>query len=230
MSKSIDEILWKIPKLYLIAAIVLVSVHIILLVLVNFYESSLLDRIGPLFYLGVESNFPSWFSSMILLSGSLMLFILYKITSDTEPDKFWAFLSVVFVFLSMDEAISLHEHFIWALRERYNLTGFFFFGWVIPGIAFVAIVGSMSIPFLRRLPPKVATHLMIAGGAYVFGAVGFEMIGGFFYERISEDNYTSEMYRAIATVEESLEMGSIIFFNYVLIRYMRFIIKGNDEY
>jgi hypothetical protein len=63
----------------------------------------------------------------------------------------------------------------------------------------------------------------LAAVLYIGGAVGFELVGGYYAELHGEKNLT---FNLIATVEETLEMTGIVLFNYALLRYMS---KGVGE-
>ena len=132
--------------------------------------------------------------------------------------------------------IRLHERMIPPLRNEFHLEGYFYFGWVIVGIAIAVLVGLLSIPFLRRLPKKVAIYFLIAGAIYVFGVIGMEMFSakqGFIAAETSTNRgYLARglLYGVYATIEETLEMSGILFFNYTLVRYLQFIIKNKEEF
>lgn len=228
MIKSIDEILCNLPKYFLIIMVALILAHISFLIGVGENDADWLQRFALKFHLNIERNFPTWFSSIILMISSLLLYIIYRTTLDLKPNKFWAFLSLIFIFLSLDEAVSIHEH-LNIISEYYKLHGFFYYSWVIAGIAFVLIIGITSIPFLKSLPSKAAAHFIIAGFIYCLGAIGMEMIGAYFVEMSS--NPTMQLwYEIMVTIEESLEMIGIVFFNFILIRYLKYTVNNNAEY
>ena len=233
--KNVEESLENIPKIFSISMVIIILVHIVFLVLkyVFGFEDGLVYRLSFHFHLDGEQNIPAWFSTLILLNCSLLLYIIYRISKDVKPDKFWLLLSVIFLCLSMDEMNSLHERLIGPLREALNLSGYFYFAWIVVGMAFVLVVGLISIPFLKTLPPKAALHFIVAGFIYILGAIGMEMIGGqeAYLVALSDQGGNMQnrgpLYSFIITVEETLEMSGIVFFNYVLIRYIKF--QGSSE-
>lgn len=225
--KSIDEIFLKLPKLYFICMVILVLIHIGLAILNYGFGHHHVFGLNSLFHLDREQNFPTWFSTLILFTSSLLLFIIHGIISEIKPNKFWLFLSIIFLYLSADEMVSLHERLIVPLRHTLNLTGIFYYGWIVVGLIFVCFVGILSIPFLRKLPKKASTHFVLAGAIYVLGAIGMEMVGG--YLESLQLQYTV-LYVTIITIEETLEMSGIIFFNYALVRYLQFIVKNKETY
>jgi hypothetical protein len=129
----------------------------------------------------------------------------------------WYGLSVVFYFLAIDEAISIHEMFNKFARDNFGIGGVFYYGWIIPyGIALLVLLG-VYIPFLRMLPMDIALLFIVSGLIFVFGAVGFEMLGGRYKDLYFEE---TKMYIVYFTIEEFLEMTGISLFIYSLLTYI----------
>ncbi|WP_299412084.1 hypothetical protein [Acaryochloris sp. IP29b_bin.148] len=88
------------------------------------------------FNINHEKSFPTLFSVFILQVCSLLLaFISYLVK--VQKDKFlrhWQGLSLIFLFLSVDEALSFHERLIEPIRNLTGVSGFFHFAWVIPAM------------------------------------------------------------------------------------------------
>lgn len=225
--KSIDEIFLKLPKLFFICMVILVLIHIGFIILNYGFGHDYVFGLNALFHLDLEQNFPTWFSTLILFTSSLLLYIIHGIVREIKPNKFWLFLSIIFLYLSVDEMVSLHERLVLPLRHNLNLPSIFYFGWIIAGLIFVCLIGILSIPFLRKLPKKTSIHFVSAGAIYVFGAIGMEMIGG---HVASLQLKNTVLYVTITTIEETLEMLGIIFFNYALVRYLQFIVKNKETY
>jgi hypothetical protein len=81
------------------------------------------------------------------------------------------------------------------------------FAWVIPGVAFCAVVGGLFIPFVRDLPAGIRGQVIAAGIIYVSGALGMEMLDGAVYSRAGH----SPLYVALTVLEETLEMcGTVL--------------------
>jgi hypothetical protein len=163
-----------------------------------------------LFNLDAENNIPAWFSSVILLTVAFYAYLIaQQDTAHTRKHrKLWLLLAVLFVLLSLDETVSLHET-VGSVLEKYSghRTGFLRFAWVVPGTAFCAVVGGLFIPFVRGLAPGIRGQVIAAGMIYVSGAVGMEMIGGAVYSRMGH----SALYAALTVLEETLEMcGTVL--------------------
>lgn len=171
-----------------------------------------------LFNFDFERNLPTVFSSCILLfSGFLLHYIALHEKKPSRPYKDWLLLAVIFYYLAIDEAISLHEILIHPVR-KIGTTGIFFWAWVIPyGLALLVFI-LYYLRFLRKLPAVVAKGFIIAGVIYVAGAIGFEMWGAHIYTTHNETLTFS--YALVATVEELLEMLGILYFIRVLLYYI----------
>jgi len=169
-----------------------------------------------LFDFDSESNIPTYFSSFILLFSAVLLQIiaLFEKNKGNIFSYKWSFLSLVFLFLSIDEASSTHELFILPLREKFNLSGIFYYSWIILGIIFVLLLLIFYYRFLFELPKETRNKFVIAGIVYLTGAIAFEMIGGYY---IDLNPGKTLIYALITSFEESLEMlGVIIFINSLL--------------
>ena len=176
-----------------------------------------------------EANIPSWYSSVALLLCALLLMLIALLKKE-QGDRYithWRGLSAIFLFLSLDEAASLHEMLIEPLQALTSASGFFLLAWVIPGIAFVGVVGLMYSKFLLSLPAQTRHLFLLAATLYVMGSLGFEMIGSYFLDSkgasISYDansGWDGITYPLIIAVEELLEMLGIVTFIYALLAYI----------
>ena len=167
-----------------------------------------------------EYTIPSIFSSCALLSCSIILAKI-AVNKNKNNDKYtrhWFGLSIIFLYLAIDETISLHEQLIPPLRKALNAGGLFHYTWVIPGMIFVLIVLLLFLRFLGDLPRTIRDLFWISGGIFVAGAIGMEMISGYYTDLYNSDNIT---YAALTTLEELLEMLGIVIFIHALLSYRR---------
>ena len=194
--------------------------------------SGLTEAVSRKFLLDAEGTIPAWFSSvMLLVAGGLMLWLsrARPITSDPRLARVnarrWTLMGVIFVLLSMDEAVSLHELLVWPIRERLGVGGLLFFAWVIPAIAGLAVLGLFYLTFLLRMPRRLRWGLVIAATLYVGGAVGFEMVSGAIADGLAfadERYFTNALYFTMTTIEESLEMlGLVVLIDTLLVELRR---------
>jgi len=122
-------------------------------------------------------------------------------------------LTVIFLLLSVDEAVSFHELLSDILEETFSLSGFSYFVWVVPGTLFVAFVGGLYLHFLWNLPARTRYLMLAAGGIFLCGALGVEAVTARYVE---SNGFADLTYAGLATVEESLEMGSAVLSLYAL--------------
>lgn len=174
-----------------------------------------------LFYVDLEQNIPTFFSMFLLLFAALLLAVITVLKSNGMAShvSHWAILSFGFLFMAVDEAVSLHERLVEPIRRLLsngNL-GVFYFAWVLPGIALVLVLAPFFLRFLLHLPTKMRVTFLMASTLYLGGAIGFELIGGRYVELHGSSNLT---YSMIATVEESLEMAGVIIFIWGLLVYI----------
>lgn len=171
-----------------------------------------------------EISLPTLYSTVLLLTAAFLLYIIYHGTrhNSSNTKKFissWLFLSLVFLFLTVDEAIAIHEKFTGIVRDKLQLSGLLYFGWVVPYSAFLLLFFIVIIPFLIKLE-KVTRNLFILSGAiFVSGAIGIELLEGKHHELYGRDFSFAVLY----TIEESLEMIGVSIFIFALLRYLSII-------
>jgi len=89
-------------------------------------------------------------------------------------------------------------------------------GWAVPGMIGIALMGLAYLRFLIDLPRRSRVLFIIAGAAYVFGALGMELVGNWY----TIDRPRDLTYGIIATIEEIFEMGGIVVFVYALLDHL----------
>src|SRR5690606_6324105 len=163
--------------------------------------------------LDAESALSVWYSATLMLASALLMLLLAR--HERSPGgrsirRYWGALGIVFMFLSADETISLHEQLMPVMHRFLDVSGLFYFGWVVAGLAVVVLLGLTYVPFLLRVARRTAVGLVLAGALYVAGALGLEMFGGYVYERFGPSPY----YVFITVCEETLEiLGLTVLFN-----------------
>ena len=186
-------------------------------------QSSSSNYSGRLFRLDEEINIPTLYSSLALAFSSILLGIIsyMKKVANSQDVNYWKILSLIFLYLAVDEMCSIHE-MLSTIRPLLNAGGLFYFTWVIPGLIFVVIFVALFWRFIQSLPRKTRNLFLISGAIYVGGAIGIEMIGGYHSEAYGED---TPLYSLITTIEESMEMLGIVLFIYALLSYITSYLK-----
>ncbi len=163
-----------------------------------------------LFHFDGESNVPTWFATLLLLSCSVVLGLI-AITKRQEQDRYtrhWFGLSLILLYMAADEGAQFHELWTRPVRELTDgANGWLRYGWIIPGAIIALLVGLTYLRFLVHLPKAVARRFVIAGALFLGGAIGMESVAGWYLTN-REDGLGYEL---IAGAEELLEkVGTIL--------------------
>ncbi|MBC7814118.1 MAG: hypothetical protein H7175_23390, partial [Burkholderiales bacterium] len=174
-----------------------------------------------------ESSLPTWLSSTLLMLSGLIAWVIGQHPSLTLPASregikgrgrnYWRGLAVIFMLLSLDEMTSIHEKTIEPLRGSLSASGAFYYAWIIPAIALVALFALVYVRFWWRLPARPRVLLVVAAALFLGGAVGMEMVGGKYAEQNGDQTL---IYALLAIVEETLEFAGIGVFAYTLLDYL----------
>jgi len=177
-----------------------------------------------LFDFSYEGNIPAFFSSLLLLIASCLLFLV-SFTEKLSQRKYlgWMGLGLVFAFLAIDEAVSIHEFFTGLFKRKFNLSGYLYYAWVVPYGIGVVILAFTLIPFFLKLDLRMFKMMMLSGLVFVIGAIGLEIIAGKAFEENSHDLLLMILY----TIEELLEMLGVSIFIYSL---FWFLSIGNKRF
>ena len=180
---------------------------------------------------GEENCLPTWYQvcSLFACFIGLGVITLAKRAAQDRWARHWGFLALAFLYLSLDESVSLHE--------QLSKLGHFFKGggivhdmWVIPALLLVAFFGLAYLKFLWHLPLQISALFIIAGGVYVFGAAGMEIISGHYLNthQASLVNGENFLYKMLDTVEETLEMLGIVMFIHAQLSYIALMKEARD--
>lgn len=182
------------------------------------YDS--LNGIIPLFFLGGETNIPTYYSSLLLLLSALILLIICLMERKRKSSwSRWAILSFIFLYISIDEVSMLHERLISPVRSLLgnDQFGIFYFAWVLPAFILIFILAIFLYKFFIKLNAKIKLNFLIAAILYVGGALGFELLGGRYCELYGRNNLT---YSMLQNVEETMEFAGTIVFIWGLLGYI----------
>ncbi|HIG70042.1 MAG: hypothetical protein ABGX04_07690 [Myxococcales bacterium] len=165
--------------------------------------------------LSVEQNLPTWFSSILIFFCALLIAAI-SFAQDghgAEHWRHWRGLACVFVYISLDEAVELHEE----LNLLLDTDGIFHFGWTIPFGVLVIALSIIYWRFLWQLPTKTRRRFILAGTLYVGGALGVELPLGYWTDLHGDENLT---YALIDWVEESMEICGMSVFAWALANFL----------
>lgn len=184
------------------------------------WHEFLIDQLIQNFFMDAEGNIPTFTNALLLFIPALIL-MLITAWKNSVKDKFrfhWLGLSLVFLFLSIDESTVLHEQLIKPMRAIAGAEGFFYFAWVIPGVIAVGIFALVYLLFFLHLDKKFKLLFFISLGVYIGGVIGGEMLSGYYASLLGQKNM---MYSIVASVEESIELIGCSFVIYSLLEYIK---------
>lgn len=169
-----------------------------------------------------EGNVPVWFQSAVLCTNVLLLWTAAGDSREREDGwaRYWNVLALVFAYLSLDELTELHEQAIVPIQKLVGAGGLLYFAWIVVAVPLLVIFGLYYVKFLRSLPRRTLTGILVAGGLFVGGAVVLEAIGGSLYSGIGEDTV---LYSLEAALEEALEMIGMTVMLSTMARHTRII-------
>ncbi len=170
-----------------------------------------------LFDLDLEGNIPSWYSSVALLFCAFLLANITSVKKDSPYSSHWKALSLVFIYLSIDESAQLHERLNYLIHPLIHDSRALNILWVVPGSIFVMTILLTYLKFLSHIPNKIKFLFLTAGTIYVGGAVGLELIGNYLVGDSEIHTFLSQM---VVAAEEFLEMFGIVVFIYALLSYI----------
>jgi hypothetical protein len=200
-----------------------------------------------IFDVNEERSIPTWFESIQFLLCSILLAVV-AVAKKQRNDRYslhWGVLSIILLFLSLDEVAAIHEA-LGAQSERllHNTTGFtpsgaISFFWVVPGAVLVFIVLLAYLRFLGHLPQTTRRLFLFAGALFVLGALGLEMLtaqvvsssggiadwvassSGGIVDRQSASAIPTILKGVQTSIEEMFEMLGLTAFVYALLAYIR---------
>ena len=209
---------WRI-QLAITAALVLG--HIVSMVVPYFGHDYILLR---LLDLNEERSAGTFYSVVGLLACAVALLVLAfaarRRDSRWPGDALWWMgLSALFVFMSADEGLALHEVLMVHIRKALHASGLLYYAWVVPYSGLALVVVLLYARFLLRLPRAIAIQFVVAGAVYVSGAVGLEMVAGYMVETRGYGERSLPM-EIEYLVEETMEMVGAAYFLTAMLRYI----------
>lgn len=180
---------------------------------------------GTVFSFGDQVNVPTWYSSSLMLLCALLL-LLIAWERHHNGDRFarhWAFLSLLFAFLSLNEVVYLHR----------RLFVFFLYVLPLPGkryIGFLLLVGfTVGLflayrKFLAHLPKRILGSFLVTGALY-FTAVIIDKFDKRDYWQYMAAFGTERSPGLLTTADEMLELIGVIILIHAVLSYMSLHIK-----
>lgn len=210
----------KVTRIFAGAVLLLTAGHLAGQISRLFLGHDYLMGLVPLLDFDREHNLPSYYSALALAFSALLLMIIARSQSAPggEDARYWWGLTFLFAYLSVDEAVGIHEKMILPLQDATGASGLLFYAWVIPYGLCILILGIILLRFLLRLPSLTRRHFLLAAVVYLSGALVLELFGGRHYEAYKG---TADLtYTLLTTAEEFLEMAGVVIFIHALLGFM----------
>ena len=195
----------------------IVTEYLVEVVLVLSSDLVLIDVLN-LFSVNLEESIPTWYATILLFVVAVLL-VFIVLAKFQEGDGYrwhWTILAIGFLYLSIDEGAGIHEIFVDPMKQAFDPSGFFAFGWQIAAIPVVLVIAVLYLRFIVQLPARTRIGLIVSASLYLGGALIVEGISASLYD----DNNISMMYLAVATIEELFEMSGVVLFIYTLLDMM----------
>lgn len=203
---------------YLLFTALLVLSSLIAHVAYEMYPHIILEKIRNQLDLDGERNIPALYSFLNLQLSALLLGFIYFSSQGRPYRRYWLWMSLIFMYLMVDELMSIHEKLSLLLAEVADISGSnSYYVWVIPFAILVLAFVVYFFPFLRSLTARFSRLFVLSGALYVGGALLMEVVGALHQAYYGYDF----VHILIYSLEESLEMLGIILFIYALLRYYK---------
>ncbi len=175
-----------------------------------------------MFGLMSESNLPTWFSSVLLLSAAVLLALIgvQRRRENQRDHYYWSGMSLVFLAMSLDETAMIHERInaLLLLLGADKSGSLMTFPWVLPGVIAVLVFGIVFFRFFLTLPGRIKKLFALAGTVYIGGSLLMEVAEGIVFRNTAHQE--GALQHAVACIQESMEIAGIAIFVLALLDYL----------
>lgn len=179
-----------------------------------------------LFDLKREESIGTWYSSFLLLLCSAISAVI-SFAKKNESGRYvnhWRVLSAILLYLSIDEASTIHEKLGPLGRQMLRALDLQISGfnraWVIPAAALLFIFALAYVRFFFDLPAKQRFLFLVSATFYLGGAIGLEVLHGFLTSSSGGRQGLVEILLPVG--EETFEMLGLTVVAYALLSYLAF--------
>ena len=178
------------------------------------FQCADLQKIIGLLDVEAEVSIYTWYSVCLLFLTGFMAFRHADLVGKGDRHfRQWVGIGLLFVYLSADESLSIHEKFARIGAMVVEPSGFFRFAWVIPATVLVVIVTIALISLIADLPKRERFWAIASGAVFFGGAVGMEMVDAKISSMSSPHTIA---YQAVNSLEEAMEVIGVLIFLWVL--------------
>jgi hypothetical protein len=211
----------QITKVLSLVIIALTLIHCLFQYLEYGLGLTQVSHIRTIFDFEYDGNLTTWYSSVTLLICSLLLSLIASAKQQNQDSyiRHWQILAIIFAVMSLDEVAMLHER-AGNLIEKLSpveFNGWLNFQWVLLGVPLTVIIAIAYLKFMAHLPAKTRNLFLLAGGLFIGGALGLEILAGH-QESLGAANRF--FYELFTSIEELWEKLGVLVFIYALLNYM----------
>jgi hypothetical protein len=167
-----------------------------------------------MFDVNSEPTFITWYSIVKLFAVALLLVAVARVERGAGSKwwRHWVALAGVFLILSLDEFLQLHERLAAPTRDLFGITGgALYLAWVIPGALLVTVVALVFVRFVIAQTREVLVLIVGSAAIFIGGSLGLEVVAsaGFGFHGLT------------SALEELCEMAGLSLFVFALLRKLR---------
>lgn len=118
----------------------------------------------------------------------------------------------------MDDGAMIHERF-WIINRLIGFTyneGVFLYSWTATAILLVAIISGIYLKFFLSLPSRTRWLFVVAGGTFITGAIGVEMVTSYIVYTTGDG-----VSPFVIGLEETLEIVGVSILTYALLDHIK---------
>ena len=170
-----------------------------------------------------EYNVPALYAAMLWLIAAFNALLLSRadISHSGWPSgrQCWLVMAAISLLLGYDEAAGLHEWIGDAMPAVVQVLPVY--AWVFYGLALLAVVAAMLLPFVLSLSHGTGGAICLAGVIFVAGALGMETLGALVERGVLSDFPPGLNWRRQIALEEGCEMTGVTLLIFALRRHRR---------
>ncbi len=191
---------------------------------VAFDPGPLLSRALLFFYVDSERALPTFYAVAVIFACAGLAFLVSRFERDVAVRRRgWTLVALATAWVGTDELLIIHERAVEPVRQLLGITGgALYYAWVVPAFLLMCLLGVALLGFMRDLPRATRTGVLVAGGTFVLGAAGMEMVGAMLVTASQADLYSNESLALLplVSVEEGLELLGMALFLTTLVRHV----------
>lgn len=219
MSKNIykNNVSIGITKSLLFTSFFFILMHILWYNSYNYFgnQNYITKVLYALFSIDSEMTITAWYQGVLLMACAISI-IIYSLTNKLHLKKYEILFCILFIILSIDEVLHIREriegdYYKYFISKGYELPFNQDLFFSLLAIVLIILTAYVAIKFLYSINNYYSQRFIILSGLiYIFGALGLDMVGSIFEDKMSH------IYQISTILEELFEMIGLILFLHVM--------------